>query len=322
MNKREQLLKIFSHNIRGALAQTGIDFEQVQEIRLRIHAPLFICYKNKEYYVTRDGRVSQAEREAYRVSREDLRETMELIGNYSLYAYEDEIRQGFITIQGGHRVGIAGKTVTDGDVIRSMKYISFLNIRLAHEIKGCADQILPYIMQHGKVMQTLIVSPPRCGKTTLLRDLVRQISNGTDRTEGITVGVVDERSEIGACYMGEPQNELGIRTDVLDCCPKAKGMMMLIRMMSPQVIAIDEVGSREELEAIEYASNCGCKMIATIHGSSMEDVKQKPVLRKMIEEKMFERYILLDSCGQVGHVAGIFDAMGNPLYHERKDVEK
>ena len=177
MNKREQLLKIFSHNIRGALAQTGIDFEQVQEIRLRIHAPLFICYKNKEYYVTRDGRVSQAEREAYRVSREDLRETMELIGSYSLYAYEDEIRQGFITIQGGHRVGIAGKTVTDGDVVRSMKYISFLNIRLAHEIKGCADQILPYIMQHGKVMQTLIVSPPRCGKTTLLRDLVRQISN-------------------------------------------------------------------------------------------------------------------------------------------------
>ena len=322
MNKREQLLKIFSRNIRGALSQTGIDFEQVQEIRLRIRAPLFICYKNREYYVTRDGRISQSLREAYQVSRQDLRETIELIGSYSLYAYEDEIRQGFITIQGGHRIGLAGKTVTEGETVRSMKYISFLNIRLAHEVKGCADQILPYIMQHGKVMQTLIVSPPRCGKTTLLRDLVRQISNGTEQREGITVGVVDERSEIGACYMGEPQNELGIRTDVLDCCPKAKGMMMLIRTMSPQVIAIDEVGSREELEAIEYASNCGCKMIATIHGSSMEDVKQKPVLRRMIEEKMFERYVFLDSHGQVGHIMGIFDAMGNPLYHEKKENEE
>lgn len=318
MNKREQLLKIFSHNIREALSKTGIDFEQVQEIRLRIHAPLFICYKNQEYYVANNGKVSHSKKDAYCVSRRDLTETVELIGNYSLYAYEDEIRQGFITIQGGHRVGMAGKTVTDGDMIRSMKYISFLNIRLAHEIKGCANRILPYIVQNGEVMQTLIVSPPRCGKTTLLRDLVRQISNGTDQRTGITVGVVDERSEIGACYMGEPQNELGIRTDVLDCCPKAQGMMMLIRTMSPQVIAIDEVGSREELEAIEYASNCGCKMIATIHGSSMEDIKQKPVLRRMIEEKMFERYILLDAHGQVGHIAAIFDSMGNPLYHEKE----
>ena len=206
---------------------------------MRVHAPLLIIHNNREFYITPEGKLSKNSNEACQISRKDLKETLEYMSDYSLYAFEEELKQGFITIQGGHRIGVAGKTVTDEKGIRSMKFISFLNIRLSHQIRGCADLVLPYLYEKKKILHTLIVSPPRCGKTTLLRDVIRQISNGTGPAAGMTVGVVDERSEIGACYQGVPQNELGIRTDILDCCPKALGMMMLIRTMSPQVIDVD-----------------------------------------------------------------------------------
>ena len=181
-----------------------------------------------------------------------------------------------------------------------MKFISFINVRLSHQVKGCAESVLPYLYDRDMIFHTLIISPPRCGKTTLLRDIIRQVSNGS--------------ADHGACYQGIPQNELGIRTDILDCCPKAQGMMMLIRTMSPQVIAVDEIGNREDLEAIEYVMNCGCKLVATVHGSSIEDIKQKPVLRKMVLEKWFERYVILNNRGKVGNIGEIYDSRGCRLY--------
>ena len=216
MDKREELIKIFSKDIRKILQQTTVDFEQVQEIRLRIHAPLLMIFNNHEFYITPEGNLSKRADEAYLVSRQALKETLEYMSSYSLYAFEEEIKQGFITIQGGHRIGIAGKTITDEHGIRSMKFISFINVRLSHQVKGCASMVLPYLYESGDILHTLIISPPRCGKTTLLRDIIRQISNGTGTEPGMTVGVIDERSEIGACYQGVPQNELGIRTDILD----------------------------------------------------------------------------------------------------------
>lgn len=314
MNKKEDLMKIFTSPIRILLSKLQIDFEQLQEIRLRIQSPLLILYQNREFYVNEDGSLGKDRKNAYIISKNEIKETIEYISNYSLYAYEEEIKQGFITIQGGHRIGLAGKIIMERDMIKSMKYISFINVRLSHQMKGCADQVLPYIMEDNKVKHTLIISPPRCGKTTLLRDMIRQLSNGTEYFNGVTVGVVDERSEIGACYMGVPQNELGVRTDILDCCPKAKGMLMLIRTMSPQVIAVDEIGSREDIEAIEYVMNCGCKLMATVHGSSIEDIRTKPLLRELIQERIFERYIILNNREKVGMVTEIFDSQGTPLY--------
>lgn len=313
MDKKDELIKIFSKDIRDILGQVTVDFDQVQEIRLRVHAPLLMICNNQEYYISPTGQLSKYVEDAYIVSKNELRETMEYMSNYSLYAFEEEMKQGFITIQGGHRIGIAGKTIVDDSGIRTMKFISFINVRLSHQIKGCASPVLPYLYHQGTVQHTLIISPPRCGKTTLLRDMIRQISNGTGPEPGVTVGVIDERSEIGACYQGIPQNELGIRTDILDCCPKAKGMMMLIRTMSPRVVAVDEIGSREDVEAVEYVMNCGCKLIATVHGSSIEDIKQKPVLRKLVQERVFERYIILNNKGRIGNIGQIYDSRGNPL---------
>lgn len=314
MNKKEDFMKIFTSQIRTILSKLQIDFEQLQEIRLRIQSPLLILYQNKEFYVKGDGTLGDNRENAYIISKNEIKETMEYISNYSLYAYEEEMKQGFITIQGGHRIGLAGKVIMEKDMIKSMKYISFINVRLSHQMKGCADGILPYMIEENNVKHTLIISPPRCGKTTLLRDMIRQLSNGTEYFKGVTVGVVDERSEIGACYMGVPQNELGVRTDILDCCPKAKGMLMLIRTMSPQVIAVDEIGSREDIEAIEYVINCGCKLIATVHGSSIEDIRTKPLLRELLQEHVFERYIILNNKKKVGMVTEIFDSQGTPLY--------
>lgn len=314
MNKKEDFMKIFTSQIRIILSKLQIDFEQLQEIRLRIQSPLLILYQNKEFYVREDGTLGGNRENAYIISKNEIKETMEYISNYSLYAYEEEMKQGFITIQGGHRIGLAGKVIMEKDMIKSMKYISFINVRLSHQMKGCADGILPYMIEENNVKHTLIISPPRCGKTTLLRDMIRQLSNGTEYFKGVTVGVVDERSEIGACYMGVPQNELGVRTDILDCCPKAKGMLMLIRTMSPQVIAVDEIGSREDIEAIEYVINCGCKLIATVHGSSIEDIRTKPLLRELLQEHVFERYIILNNKRKVGMVTEIFDSQGTPLY--------
>lgn len=315
VERKDELISIFSRNIREILDRVSIDFDEVQEIRLRVAAPLLMVYKNIEYYVKPDGTLGSDKEAACIVSKNELRETMEYMSSYSLYAFEEELKQGFITIQGGHRIGIAGKTILDENGIKTMKYISFLNVRLSHQVKGCADGVLPYLYEDGReICHTLIISPPRCGKTTLLRDLIRQISDGSSEHPGLTVGVVDERSEIGACYQGMPQNELGIRTDILDCCPKAKGMMMMIRTMSPQVIAVDEIGSREDLDAMEYVMNCGCKLIATVHGNSIDDLKQKPVLRKLVEARIFERYIVLNNKGKIGNIDEIYDSRGTQLY--------
>ena len=299
--QKKQILQVLGKRIQQDVEKEQFDFSCLQEIRLRTGKPLTVLYRGKEKLLTK-------------VEQEDIRETLEYISNYSLYAYENEMRQGFITIEGGHRVGMAGKVVMEEGKIKKLKYISSINVRVAHEVKGCADRLFPYITKERQICHTLIISPPRCGKTTLLRDMIRQISDGNRWVKGVPVGVVDERSELGACYMGRAQNDLGIRTDILDCCPKADGMLMLIRSMAPQVIAVDEIGAREEICAIEYALHCGCKMLATAHGVSMEEMKKKPFFEQMIREKRFERYVVLGNEHHMGEILGIYDENGNRIF--------
>ena len=245
-----------------------------------------------------------------------------IFSRHSLYAFEDEIRQGFLTIEGGHRVGIAGKAVTEGSGLRTIRDISSLNIRLAHEKPGCGDPVLPWLYENGRLQNTLILSPPGAGKTTLLRDVVRQVSNGNRYGPGLQTAVVDERSELGACFKGVPQCDLGMRTDVMDGCPKALGMVMMIRSMAPGAVAVDEIGDREDLEALRYVMKCGCRILATVHGSSPEDLKKKPVLAEMVREGMFSRYVALSRRLGPGTVEAVCDGELRLLRSEERRVGK
>lgn len=308
INKEKQVLQVLSRSVRKLVETEKFDYGCIQEIRMRVGQPLIVIRSGEEVMLPRKTK------EKHRITKEEIVETIGYVSRYSLYAYENEMKQGFITIEGGHRVGVSGKVLIENGKVKNMQYISSLNLRISHEIIGCADTVIPYITVNRQMCHTLIVSPPRCGKTTLIRDLIRQISDGNEYVKGCTVGVVDERSEIGGCYMGIAQNQLGIRTDILDCCPKAEGMIMLIRSMAPQVIAVDEIGSAEDIHAIEYAMHCGCKMLASVHGLSIEEVRKKPVLNQLIRQRRFERYVVLDNQQRAGMVKRIFDARGSVLY--------
>ena len=168
-------------------------------------------------------------------------------------------------------MGVAGQVILGGKEIRNLKYIRFITIRIAHQIKGVARPVLQHLYAKNKVRNTLIISPPGCGKTTMLRDLIRLVSNGSGYGQGLSVGVVDERMELSGCYMGVPQNDVGIRTDVLQGCSKEKGIMMLIRSMVPDVIGVDEVGSGEDYRALLVAACCGIGVLATMHGEGIKD---------------------------------------------------
>lgn len=300
----KELEKIFGKNIKQVIERQSLQYEKLQEVRLRIGKPLMLLYENEEWVLDEI------------VGKETFQETLEYVSNYSLYAYENELKQGFITVEGGHRVGMAGQVIIENGKVKNLKQISSMNIRIAHEVLSCADMIFPYIANGKKICHTLIISPPRCGKTTLLRDIIRQVSDGNRWVKGCTVGVVDERSELGGCYLGIPQNDLGIRTDILDCCPKAEGMLMLIRAMSPTVIAVDEIGSAEDVHALEYAMHCGCKMVATVHGKSMEEIRKKPLFEELVKAHCFERYVVLGNQRHIGEIEGIYDARGSLLFKE------
>lgn len=294
----QSILQMFPATEREFFKHTASREQWITEIRLRCEKPILVMESEKEWFLNRKGEYTNAISEAVIMKSDMLKRIVQHICSYSRYAFEEEIRQGFITVAGGHRVGLVGQVVTESSgEIRTIKHINALNIRVSHQKKGVGQKLLPYLYNDGGFRSTLIVSPPGCGKTTLLRDLIRYISNGNEYAPGQTVGVVDERSEIAGAYLGQPQNDMGIRTDVLDACPKVSGMMLLLRAMAPKVIAIDELGSLAEMAAVSTVSNCGVKVLATMHAESLEDLRRREGMDLLLEQKRFEVILILDKAG-------------------------
>ena len=265
--------------------------DRFEEIRLKTFQDTLIISEGREISL-HDGKA---------VTPDVLDETLNRLLDYSYYAYEDELSKGYITIEGGHRVGICGRvTLRDGKV-HLIKEISSLNIRRSRQIIGASRNVISSVCDDKKnlIKNTLIISPPKCGKTTILRDLARSLSY-----KGYRVGICDERSEIAGSYNGETSYDLGKRTDILDGCPKAEGILMLIRSMSPDVIITDEIGKSEDVSAIEAALCAGVKTITTIHGSSYEDVENSAI-GKLIRNHVFETLIFLSATPTIGTVKRI-----------------
>jgi len=321
-----ELRKVFPVGIRERFGKTDIIADGFTELRFRCNGPVMLLRGREESFLHKQGGICREKEQAYIISVNEIREMMEYISNFSVYAFEEELRQGFLTIPGGHRVGICGKVVLSEGKIKTIRNISFLNIRLARQIQGCGEMLIPYLFHRDRLYHTLIVSPPGCGKTTLLRDVIRLVSDGgiwPDRQgilktiRGRKVSVVDERSELAACYNGVPQNYLGGRTDVLDGCPKERGIELMLRSMSPEVIAVDELGGEREMELIEKSIYCGCSILATVHGESRENwfLNEREDCRKNLLTGMFERYVFLKQ-GPPGCVEAVCDCIGREVSAE------
>ncbi|MDM5298699.1 stage III sporulation protein AA [Bacillus pumilus] len=299
------LLDILPHSIGQELSfLKETEWAQIEEIRIRTDRPIELIQAGKPRFLS------------YHPKAEDASQLLGRLSNYSMYTLEEELKQGYITISGGHRVGLAGKVIVEHGAVKGLRDISSFNIRIAKEKIGIGLPFLPYLYEQNWY-NTLIIGPPQTGKTTLLRDLARLSSTGTKEISPRKTGIIDERSEIAGCIRGVPQHHFGHRIDVLDACPKAEGLMMMIRSMSPEVIIVDEIGKAEDVQALLEAIHAGVTIIVSAHGHSLEDLYKRPSFQSLWQLRVFDRYVELNRENGPGTIGRIYDQNGQELKWRR-----
>lgn len=308
----QEILRLFPDDMKLAIsAQIRNRWHQLQEIRCRAEQPLELIFDQHVEWI-----------ESCKPTSQDRVYILNQLSHYSLYRMEDELREGYITIEGGHRVGLAGKVNTWEGRVKAVQHITFFNIRIAKQSIGVAQPIMPYVYQ-GDYLNTLIIGPPQSGKTTLIRDMTRLISSGWQNIFPKKVAVIDERSEIAASIKGTPQHDVGKRTDVLDACPKAEGMMMMIRSMSPEIIVVDEIGHEEDVRALLEAIHAGVIIFCTMHGRSLAELKRRPSLIPLFDAHVFKRMIILDHHGKgPGYIKAIYNEQEKNLYQNTRCLDR
>lgn len=306
----KNILKVLSLNIRN-IAASHLDLieHDAFEIRLRINSPLSIKCVQGNYFLDLNKKSSSIPDAYYFINKRDIEETIANLTLNSIHAFEREIQNGYITIEGGHRVGLSGDCIYNNDNFKGFKNVTSLNIRIAREFKGCSNNYMKYLINNNNVYNTLIIGPPLSGKTTFIRDIAVNLSDGIKEPyfQGCDITLIDERGEISSIYNGIPQMSVGHRTDLLAYCMKKEGFIMSIRALSPKIIISDELGSKDDFEIIQYALKSGVNIITTAHGFDMEDIKKNIYMKNIIENNFFDRIVTLEGIKKPSTVEQIYD---------------
>ena len=287
----DELLAILPATVRQALQD--LPWAQIYEIRLRANRPVVVSIDGRPFVLDKTM-----------VSGEDLANILHKAAEYAIYAIMDQMVQGFVTIRGGVRIGLAGELVTEHGNITAVKYVSSLCIRIPHQVPNCAYPVLPYLFNHDRPYQTLVVAPPGAGKTTLLRDLAKQISA---KYPTLNTLVLDERGELAACYQGENQLDVGDNSDVITGGNKAFGFVNGLRSLRPDCIITDEIATANDVAMVRSATHSGVIVMASVHAADLNEAKAKPDIGELLNGGVFDRYVVLAGGTQVGEVVGVYD---------------